>query len=74
MQSIPQEKTVKGKLEPIEIENIEVSNVSWTKENMNTSDIPIELSSMLPESSFQPEQNGLKQLILLEDAQIPWEA
>ena len=29
---------------------------------------------MLPESSFQPEQNNLKQLILLLDVQIPHEA
>ena len=29
---------------------------------------------MPPESSFQPEQNNLKQLILLQDAQAPQEA
>ena len=29
---------------------------------------------MLPESSFQSEQNNSKQLILLQDAQIPQEA
>ena len=34
---------------------------------------PVELLSMLPESSFQLEQNGLKQSILLQDAQIPQE-
>ena len=32
---------------------------------------PVELPSMLPESSFQLEQNGLKQMIFLQDAQIP---
>ena len=29
---------------------------------------------MPPESSFQPEQNNLKQSIILQDAQIPLKA
>ena len=32
---------------------------------------PVEVPRMPPESSFQMEQNGSKQLILLEDVQIP---
>ena len=35
---------------------------------------PAELPNMLPESGFQPEQNGLKPPVLLEDAQIQQEA
>ena len=58
-------KTVIGKLQPIEIEDIEISNVSWTKEHLNTRNSLVELPGMLPASSFQPDQNNLKQLILL---------
>ena len=50
-----------GKLQPIEIEDIEVSNMSWTKENTNTANSPAELPNLLPESSFQSQQNNLKQ-------------
>ena len=57
-------KTVICKLLPIEIENIEVSNILWTKENSYTTNIPAE----------QPKQNGSKPLILLQDAQILQEA
>ena len=46
-----------GKLEPLEIGNIETSNVLWTKENSTTAISPVELLSMPPGSSFQPEQN-----------------
>ena len=63
-----------GKLQPIEIEEIEISNVSWTKENSNTANSPVAVKSMPPESSFQPEQNNSKQLILLQNAQILQEA
>ena len=46
-------KTIIGKLQPIEIEDIEFSNVSWTKENTDTINSPVKLPSMPPESSFQ---------------------
>ena len=72
MQFISQEKkTVIGKLQPLEIENIEINIVSWTKENYKTAISSVELPNMQPESSFQLEQNGSKQLMLLQDAQIP---
>ena len=58
-------KTVSETLHPIDSENTEVSNVLWTKENANTANNPGELLSMPPSSGFQPEQDNLKQLILL---------
>ena len=67
-------KTITGNLQPIEIENIEVSNVSWTKENSNTTNSPAEHPAMPPESRVQPEQNNLKQSIILHYTQIPQEA
>ena len=70
---IPQ-KTMLGTLHPIESKNTEVSNVSWTKENTNTANSAVELLSISPESSIQPGQNNLKQMILQQDAQIPQEA
>ena len=59
-----------GNFHPIEIESIEVINILWTKENSNTAHSLVKLPSMLPGSSFQPEQNNSKQLILQQDAQI----
>ena len=53
---------------------MEISIVSWSKENPKTAISPLELLSMPPESSLQLKQNGLKQLILLQDPQIPQEA
>ena len=37
-----------GKLQPVDIENIEISNVSWTKENPKTAISPLGLPIMLP--------------------------
>ena len=50
-----------GTLHATHSKNIEVSNVSWVKENTNAANSPAELLSMSPESGFQPEQNNLKQ-------------
>ena len=67
-------KTVIGKLQRSEMESIEISSVSWTNENSKTPVSPVELLTMPPESSFQLEQNGLRQWIHLQHAQIPQEA
>ena len=67
-------KTIIGKLQAIEIEDIEVSNISWTKDNADTANSLVELLSMLPESRVQPEHSNLKQLIILQDAQLQQEA
>ena len=55
----------------IDSDNIEVSNVSWTRENSNTANSPAKLLRVSPESNFPPEQNNLKQFILQWDASIP---
>ena len=47
-------KTVMGKLQPIETEDTEVSNISWVKDDTDTANSLTELPSMPPESSFQP--------------------
>ena len=67
-------KILLGTLHPIPSEHIKVSNILWTKGNTNTADSPTELLNMPPESSFQPEQNNSKQLMLLQDIHIPQEA
>ena len=69
-----QDKSIIGKLQPIEKEDIEVRNVSWTKDDTDTANSIVKLPSMLPESSFQPELNNAKQSVVLQDAQIPQEA
>ena len=63
-----------GKLQPIETEIIEGSNISGTKENTNTANSLVQLPSMPPESSFQQEQINSKQSILLQIVEIPQEA
>ena len=45
-------KSMIGKLQPLEIGNIEINNVLGTKENSTTAISPVELLSMPPESSF----------------------
>ena len=57
-------KAIIGKLQPIEIEDIEVSDVLWTKDDTNTSNSPVKLPSMLPYSCFKPEHNNIKQTIV----------
>ena len=47
-------KNIIEKLQPIGIKDIEVNNVSWTKDDTDTTKCPVELLSILPESSFQP--------------------
>ena len=52
--------TVFGMLNPIEIESIEVSNISWTKTKKSQDDIrnsQMELPTIPPELSFQWENN-----------------
>ena len=66
---IPRKSAI-GKLQPIEIEDSEVSNVSWTKYDTDTTNSPVEILSMPPESSFQLEHNNTKQSVVLQDAQI----
>ena len=61
-------------LQPLEIENIEINYILWTNQNSMTAISPVEPLNMLFESCFQLEQNGLKQLILLQGVQIPQEA
>ena len=71
---LSQEKYIIEKLQPIELEDIEVSNISWTKDDTDTTNSPAELPCMPPESSFQPGHNNTKQSVGLQDAQIPQEA
>ena len=66
-------KTIIGKLQPIEIEDIEVSSISCTKDDTNTAHNPVKLQSMIPVSGFQPEHNNTKHGIVLLDAKIPQE-
>ena len=59
-------KNIIGNLQLIEREDAEVSNISWTKDGTaNTTKNPVELPSMLPESSFQLEHNITKHSIVL---------
>ena len=68
-------KTIIGNLQPIEIEDFEVSNISWTiNYTADTANTPTELPNMPPDSSFQPEHNNTKDSVVLQDAQIPQEA
>ena len=58
-------KTIIGKLQPIEVEDFEVSSISWTTDGTAiTTNIPTELPSMPPESRFQPKHNIKKQSIV----------
>ena len=41
-------KTIIRKLQPIEIDDFEVSNISWTNDNTNSANSPVELPSMPP--------------------------
>ena len=60
---------------PIEIENIEVSNVLWIKtENWSTKNSTADLPVMLSESCLKTEQSNSKQSIIIQDAHIPQEA
>ena len=52
------EETIVGKLQTIEKEDIEVCSISWTKGDNDTTNSPVELPTMPPESSFQPEYNN----------------
>ena len=64
-----------GNLQPIEVEDFEVSNIPWTTDGTaDATNSPTELPSMLPESSLQPEHNSKKHSVVLQDAQIPQEA
>ena len=70
-----QEKSIIGNLQLIEKEDIKVSNISYTTDGTaDRTSSPVELPSMPPASSFQPEQNITKHWIALQDAQIPQEA
>ena len=65
-------------LNPVEIESIEDSYISWTKteksqDSMKNSSTP--LPTIPTESNFQPEHHELKkQSIILQDTQVPQEA
>ena len=74
IQFTSQEKNMIRKLEPIEIEEMKLSSILWSKGNTNTANSLMELQSMSPESSFQSEQNTSKQLILNRMHKIPQEA
>ena len=67
-------KSVIGRLQPIEIEDIKVSNILWTKDDTDTTNSPAELPSVLPESGFHLESYNTKQSIVIQDAQIPQKA
>ena len=69
-----QRKIIIGKLQPIEIEDIKVSDILWTKDDTDTVNSPVELQSMPPESFFQPEHNNTNQSIVLQDGQMQQEA
>ena len=66
-------KTITGKLQPIKSEDIEVSNILWTKDDTDTTHSPVELLNRSHESSFQQEHNNTKHSIGLQVAQIPQE-
>ena len=51
-------KTITEKLKPIE--DIEVSNISWTKDDTDTTNCPVELPCIPSESSFQPKHYNTK--------------
>ena len=68
-------RNITGNLQTLEIEDFEVSHISWTTDSTaNITNIPKELPSMPPEPSFQSEHNTIKHSIVLQDAQIPQEA
>ena len=68
-------KTVIGSLQPIEVEDFEVSNISWTTYGTaDTTNILTELPSLPPESSIQSQCNITKHSVVLHDAQILQEA
>ena len=68
---IPRETSI-GNLQPIEVEDFEVSNILWTTDGTtDTKDSPVELPSMLPDSSFQPDHKNTKHSIVLQDNQTP---
>ena len=74
-------------MKQMEIENIEISEASWTKmeklSNNTINQIEVlhhdlqnnnELPTILPQSSFQPEASDHnRQSVILEDAQVPQE-
>ena len=63
-------KTVIGTLQPVN-KDFEVSNISCTTDGTaDTTSSSIELSFMLPKSSFQLEHSNTKHPIVLHDAQI----
>ena len=58
-------KTIIGNLQPIDVEDFEVSNISWTTNGTaNITNSPMELPCMPPKSSFQPELNNTKHSIV----------
>ena len=58
-------RTIIGNLQPIEIEDFEVSNNSWTTDGTaDTTNSPAGLPSLLHKSSFQPEHNKTKHSIV----------
>ena len=68
-------KTIIGHLKPIEIEEFEVSNTSWTKiGTADTTKNPVELLSIPPKSSFQPEHTNTKYSIVSQGVHILQEA
>ena len=64
-------KTIIGKLQPLDVANFKVSNISWpTDGTVSTTGKPMELPCIPPESSFLLEQSNAKQSIVLKDAHI----
>ena len=65
-------KPIIGSLQPIDVEDFEVSNISWTTDGTaDTTNSPKELTCMPPESSFQPDYSNTKHSVVLQDAYIP---
>ena len=67
-------KTITGKLLPIDVTDLKVSNISWTTDGTATANKATDLPCMPPKSSFQPEHSNTKHSIVLQDSLILQEA
>ena len=67
-------KTVIGKLQPTDVTDSKVTNISWTTDGTTTTSKPAKLLCLLPESSFQPKHNINQYLVVLKDTHILQEA
>ena len=63
--------TIIGNVQPIDVEDLEVINISWTTHGTaDTTNSPMQLPCMPPESGFQPEHNNMRHTVVLQDNHI----